>query len=410
MRYIGNKTKLLGFIGSVLDSLRLKGGTAADPFAGTASVAQYLKSRGFATASSDIMTYSYVLQRAYVQLDCVPTFDGVLDTDRELAAVLRRSDFRTLTASRFQKQEDLFGPSSVHADCLHQLLTYLDSFLDPVTAFVSRNFSAPMADRDSAGDRMFFTVENGRRIDAIRTKLHEWRVAGVLPDDEYYLLLTCLIEAADGVANTTGVYAAFVKSWQSNALKPLRLTEPELVVDTGLNCTASQQDANEFVRRLGFVDVLYLDPPYNTRQYSSYYHVPELIARGWFDEEPTLRGKTGLIPDADKKSKWSVPGECVEVFRDLIRNARARYVLLSYNNEGIIPPDAVEDVFVEFGTPGTFHKHAVDYARYRSDRDHEQRVYKGDVVTEFVYTVELAGPSNRALADLKAGIGGLTRA
>lgn len=390
MRYIGNKRKLLGFIGSVLDTLPVNGGTAADPFAGTASVAQYLKSRRFATASSDIMTYSYVLQRAYVQLDFIPGFQDVLRADVDLAAVARRPDFRALTEARFHKQQDLFAPWSTREDALHKVLTYLDSFLDPLTGFVTRNFSAATTGSDTSSDRMFFTVDNGSRIDAVRTKLHEWRVAELLSDDEFYLLLACLIEAADNVANTTGVYAAFVKTWQRNALRRLRLAAPEFVVDTGLNCTANQQDATEFIGRLGYVDVLYLDPPYNNRQYSSYYHVPELLARGWFDEEPVLRGKTGLIYDADKKSKWSVAGECVAAFRELIRNACARYVLLSYSNEGIIPPEAVEEVFVEFGKAGTFRKHVVDYARYRSDRDHEQRVYKGDVVTEFVYVVELA--------------------
>ena len=406
MRYIGNKTRLLSFIGSVLDTLELQVGTAADPFAGTASVAQYLKSRGFATAACDLMTYSYVFQRAYVQLDVMPDFKVVLEGDKELRSVISRPDFRALTASRFNKQEDLFGPSSTREDGIHQLLTYLDSFLDPLTGFVSSNFSAPSAERDSAGARMFFTLENGRRIDAIRTKLKDWRTAALLSDDEYYLLLACLIESADGVANTTGVYAAFVKTWQTNALKPLRLSDRALVVDTGLLCTASQQDASDFVRRLGPVDILYLDPPYNTRQYSSYYHVPELLAKGWFGEEPVLRGKTGLIPSADKKSKWSVAGECVGAFRDLIGGACARYVLLSYNNEGIIPPEAVEEVFAEFGVRGTFRKHAVDYARYRSDRDHEQRAYTGDVVTEFVYVVELKAASQNSASAHRSVVGG----
>jgi adenine-specific DNA-methyltransferase len=389
MRYIGNKTKLLRFIGSVLDTLDLRGGTAADPFAGTASVAQYLKSRGFATVSSDIMTYSYAFQRAYVELDSIPGFVHVLEMDAELARTAQRADFRTLVASRFRNQEDLFAAPASRTDGLHQILVYLDSFLDPATSFVSREFSASELERDTNGARMFFTLANGRRIDAIRIKLQDWRSAELLSEDEYYLLLSCLIEAADSVANTTGVYAAFVKSWQGNALKPLRLSEPQLVVDTRLNCRANQVDANEFVRRLGYVDVVYLDPPYNTRQYSSYYHVPELLARGWLEGEPTLRGKTGLIPDADLKSKWSVAGECVAAFRDLISNINARFVLLSYNNEGIIPPEAVEEVFSEYGQSGTFNKYAVDYARYRSDRDHEQRVYKADVVTEFVYALEM---------------------
>ena len=389
MRYIGNKTKLLRFIGSVLDDLDLRAGTAADPFAGTASVAQYLKSRGFATVSSDIMTYSYALQRTYVQLDSIPAFSHVLEMDPEVSKIARRSDFRALVTSRFHTQEDLFAAPASRTDGLHQILVYLDSYLDPITSFVSREFSAPEHERDTDGGRMFFTLANGRRIDAIRTKLHDWQGAKLLTEDEFYLLLTCLIEAADGVANTTGVYAAFVKSWQSNALKPLRLSEPYLEVDTGLDCCAHQLDANQFVRQLGPVDLVYLDPPYNTRQYSSYYHIPELLARGWFESEPTLRGKTELLPDADRKSKWSVAGECVAAFRDLISNVDARFVLLSYNNEGIIPPEAVEDAFAEFGESGTFNKYTVDYARYRSDRDHEQRVYKADVVTEFVYAVAM---------------------
>jgi len=389
MRYIGNKTKLLPFIGTVLDRLGLANGRAADPFAGTASVAQYLKSRGFATDSSDIMTYSYAFQRAYVQLDCVPAFSRVLREDRDLAAARRRQDFQASVASRFHNQTDLFtGASDAKADGLRDVLVYLDSYLPAVTSFITREYSADAAAPDEVA-RMFFTAANGSRIDAIRTRLHEWLVGELLSEDEYYLLLACLLEAADAVANTTGVYAAFVKSWQGNALKPLRLADPELVTNTGLACHAHIQDANRFIRQLGQVDVAYLDPPYNTRQYSSYYHVPELIALGWFDDEPQLRGKTGLIPDEDKKSPWSVASECVAAFRDLIANLEATYVLLSYNSEGIIPAEAVESVFEEFGRPNTFRRFAVDYARYRSDKDHEQRKYKADRVTEYVFAVEL---------------------
>ena len=49
-------------------------------------------------------------------------------------------------------------------------------------------------------------------------------------------------------------------------------------------------------------ELLYLDPPYNSRQYPGYYHIPELIATGWFEHTPVLRGKTGLLPDEHKRS------------------------------------------------------------------------------------------------------------
>ncbi len=389
MRCIGNKTKLLPFIGSVLDGLRIRPGVAIDPFAGTASVAQFLKRRGFAVESCDIMRYSYVFQRAYVQLDTLATFARVLNEDSELRAVTRRPDFQRAVESRFHAQNDLFQVEySANGASLHQVLSYLDSYLPDLNCFVTREYSANV-DMASGNGRLFFTSSNSRRIDAIRTQLEEWRVAGLLDEDEFYLLLTCLIEAADAVANTTGVYAAFVKTWQSNATKPLRLHEPDLATGTGLACHAHQNDANQFVRRICDADLAYLDPPYNTRQYSAYYHIPELIAQGWFDAVPTVRGKTGLIPDADKKSRWSVRGDCVAALRDLIANLDVRYVLLSYNNEGIIPLEAVEDVFREFGRPGSFRRHELDYARYRADSDRDVRVYKADRVTEYVFSFEL---------------------
>lgn len=391
MRYIGNKTKLLGFIGTVIDELGIETGRAADPFSGTASVAQYLKKRGFETESCDIMSYSYAFQRAYVELDEVPSFARVLKDDSDVCDAIAHEDFHALLADRIGGQQDLFGTDSPEKplDPLHRILVYLDTFLPPLSSFITREYSA-RKDASQTEERMFFTRANGRRIDAIRTQLHKWRTQDLLSEDEFYLLLACLLESADSVANTTGVYAAFVKSWQSNALKPLRLQVPELVTGTGLVCRAHQENSNDFVRKMDHVNLVYLDPPYNTRQYSSYYHVPELIADGWFGERPALRGKTGLIPDKDKKSSWSVTGECVAVFRDLIANLDADYVLLSYNSEGIIPAEALEEVFSEFGQPGTFRTHEKDYARYRSDRDHEKRVYQGDRVTEYVFTMRLA--------------------
>jgi adenine-specific DNA-methyltransferase len=83
----------------------------------------------------------------------------------------------------------------------------------------------------------------------------------LIDDDEYYVLLAALIEAADRVANTTGVYAAYVKSWQSNATRPLRLRPPLMVTGTGRDHRAYQRDALDVVRELPGFDLLYLDPP-----------------------------------------------------------------------------------------------------------------------------------------------------
>jgi len=271
---------------------------------------------------------------------------------------------------------------------LEEVLVFLDSYLKPVTSFVAENFSAPV--EDAAGDdRMYFTWTNACRIDAIRIKIEEWRDAAVISEDEYFILLACLLEAADAVANTAGVYAAYIKTWQGNAIKRLTMAVPDLAVGTGQECRAYLGDVNGIAAELPAFDLLYLDPPYNTRQYSGYYHVPELIAAGWFDEAPMLRGKTGLIPDEHAKSAWSTRKGCVPALEDLIASVQSKHVLMSYNNEGIIPDAEIERIFKAHGEPATFRRLRRDYKRYRSDADHEARKYSGNVVQELLYYIAL---------------------
>jgi adenine-specific DNA-methyltransferase len=340
VRYIGNKTKLLGFIGDFLRGRHLTGGRALDAFAGTAAVGSHLKSVGFDVVGCDIMTYSYVLQQAYVVADAHPTFEAL--GSLSLAAVL--AQLENAPARR---------------------------------SFVTENYSAPT--------RMYFTQENAERIDAIRHTIHDWRTAGQLTDPEYYILLAALIEAADAVANTAGVYAAFLKNWQPNALRPLRLTVPELTVGSGRACEAHQGDVNQLLENLGEFDLLYLDPPYNSRQYGGYYHVPELLARGWFaDEPPAIRGKTGLIDT--HQSQWSMRSDCVGALDDLLTRATAKHVVLSYNNEGLIPESEIERLFKHHGRRSTYRRVERDYARYRAD----QRAYAADRTTEYLYYVKLS--------------------
>lgn len=350
MRYIGNKQKLLPFIGSALDALGLKGGTACDPFAGTAAVSRFLKTRGFTVVCGDLMDYSYALQRALVETDAPPRFDGL----PEIAAGARSP--------------------------LDAVLRHLNSLRSRPGA-VTRNFTPAGPAR-----RMYFTAANGARIDAVRDTILEWSRAGRITDDERFVLLAALLEAADRVANTTGVYAAFVKSWQPNARRPLRLVPPPLVTGTGRPGRAHRADALDLAANAGTFDLLYLDPPYNTRQYVSYYHIPELLAGdGPF---PTLRGKTGLIPADGKRSAWCRRGRCEVELETLVAVARCRHILLSYNHEGIIPEAAIERIFRAHGRRSTYRVLRRPYKRYRSDQDGQNRMYRGDVVMEGLYYVE----------------------
>ncbi|MDT8435398.1 MAG: DNA adenine methylase [Gemmatimonadota bacterium] len=350
LRYIGNKTRLLPFLLRALERLEIGGTTACDPFAGTASVGRALKCAGWRVHSGDVLALSRAFQVARVVLDAPPRLAGGV---REALALLAASP--------------------------------------PEHGFVTEHYS-PAGAAAAAHGRMYFTPENAGRIDAIRERIDAWSEAGEISDEGCQYLLAVLIRAADRVANTTGVYASFVKTWQPNALRPLELrpirpAEPGSPSASG--CTAFQGRAEELLRDVGPVDLLYLDPPYNERQYPGYYHLPELLARGW-RPVPALRGKTGLIPDDELRSDWCRRAACEGALERTLRAAGARHVLLSYNDEGLIPAGRVEEILRSAGDPDSYRRLETGYRRYRSDADGPGRRYTGDRVRERLHYVRLA--------------------
>ncbi len=368
MRYLGNKTRLLPFIARALDRLGIAPGRAHDAFSGTASVGRALKARGWRVASSDLMTYSYVFQRAYVVSQRVPSFADLRAADPELRAALRGARFRRAVASR--------GGGALHA-----VAEYLAKWIEPEGGFISQEFSPD-------GRRMYFTPSNAARIDAVRARLHTWREEGLVGDDGYFLLLAALLEGADRVANTAGVYAAFIKSWQPNATRPLDLL-PVAPVRGARGSTAHLGDAAVVARALGPVDLLYVDPPYNSRQYAGYYHVPEIIARGWLPECPTLSGKTGLLARGAPSSAWCRPREVSAALHVLLSATAARHVLVSYNSEGHLSEPALRRALAAVSVDGKVRRFTHAYRRYRADRDHARRTYRDDGLRELLYHARL---------------------
>jgi adenine-specific DNA-methyltransferase len=366
MRYIGNKTRLLPFLMGTVERLGLSPKTAHDAFSGTAAVGRALKEAGWRVASSDLMTYSYVFQRAYVVAQRSPSFAALRAGDPELRRALRSPAFRKSIAGK--------GALGVVSE-------YLARWVDVERGFIGTHF-AP------AGGRMYFTQENADRIDAIRRRLHEWWSAGLIQDDAYYVLLAALIEGADRVANTAGVYAAYIKRWQSNARRAITL-EPEIPQHGPRGSTAHRADATVVAAAAGEVELLYIDPPYNARQYSGYYHVPEVIARGWFDVTPVLRGKTGLVAGDGQRSDWCSPRKAGAALAGLLAATGARHALVSYNSEGLLSERDLRDVLAGASRVRTVQRFSRAYRRYRSDSDRVGRVYQGDLVRELLYHVRL---------------------
>lgn len=357
MRYIGNKTKLLSFLDAKIKKLGIAPGVAHDAFAGTAAVGRALKASGWSVHSSDLMTYSYVMQRAYVVASTVDHLDRLAAS---VPAVCR---------------------AATNVERLKAAAEHLSTGVAPNDGFFARNFGP-------AGGRMYFTDENARRIDAARTTLHEWHVSGLVDDDTFYVLLAAIIEGADRVANTAGVYAAFIKHWQPNAIRDFAVV-PETPVHSASRAVAHRADAMDVAASLGEIDLLYVDPPYNTRQYAGYYHVPELIARGWFGDEVALRGKTGLIDDREQRSAWCSKRQAPDALRSLLAATGAKHVLVSYNSEGVIPNNALRGILRDVAVEDDHTRFARRYKRYRADSDREGRRYKGDEVKELLYYARL---------------------
>lgn len=342
MKYIGNKSRLLDFIGdSIRDSGLPTEGTFIDIFGGTGSVGNFFKGKGYRIISNDIMTYSYVAQKVFIEMNRIPEFKGVSETG--VSGVLRKLNDPELKSEGF--------------------------------AF---NSYAP----GGKDGRRYFSDENARRIDAVRDLIELWQQQGFLSEEEYYLLVYCLVDAADFVANISGTYGAFLKIWRSMALKPLTMKCPE-IYNNELENHVYQEDANKLIRHI-HGDILYLDPPYNERQYAPNFHVLESLTV-W--DKPQLRGVSGQREYSDKKSLYCQRGQAGSALRDLVENADVQYIVLSYNNEGIISREALLEILSNVGTVKEYQQ---NYRRFRTESNNEHRHYKDcdDRVVEHLYIVK----------------------
>ena len=347
MRYIGNKTRLLPFILRTLNKGGIPVGSVHDAFAGTASVSRALKANGWRVHSSDLLMSSYVFQRAYVVAEAADTL--LEDMARELGS------------------------------------------LAPSAGFITENFS-PVERGSTRGagatGRMYFTPENAGRIDAARETLEIWRKAAKIDEDTYYVLLAAIIEGADRVANTAGVYASYMKRWQANAKRRFEVI-PETPVKGRRPAHASLIDATDAARSIGEVDLLYIDPPYNSRQYVAYYHIPEILARGWSDSAPAIRGKVGLLAGEQGRSQWSHGRRVQKLFSALLAATGAKHALISFNSEGHLSPDALQTLLTRASIDGELGHFKQRYRRYRADSEHEGRHYHRDMAVEHLYLVRL---------------------
>ncbi len=363
MRYIGSKLNLLSQIEGVVDNLGVRKGVFCDLFAGTVCVAAHFKRKGFQIISNDFLELSYAFQRALIANNAEPEFASIVET---LGDVQDDSLFTNLSPC-------------------HKVVAWLNC-LPGKRGFIFHNY-CPSGNNEYG--RQYLSDSNGQKIDAIRQQIQQWRDAGEITENEFYLLLLPLLEATSKVANISGTYGAYLKHWDPRTYKDLPMVPAE-IIRSDVRHQVFRGDANQLIEAIR-CDVLYLDPPYNTRQYITNYHLLETIARY---DAPPLHGKTGLRNYEDgEKSAYCSKSDCYRAFQDLIEKANARYILVSYNNEGILSRDEVMSILSLRGEPHC--NSPIDYRRFKSN-SHGDQPALDNRVQELLFHLEVTTPPKQS--------------
>jgi len=251
------------------------------------------------------------------------------------------------------------------------------SNLEGKKGFIYKNY-CPGGTKDQNDQRQYFSDENGKRCDAVRQKIEIWKEENFISDNEYYFLIASLLESIDKCANTASVYGAFLKKLKKTAQNSLILKPAQLIINEQ-DHEVFNEDVNEVAKKVKG-DILYLDPPYNHRQYAPNYHLLETIAKY---DNPKIHGKTGLRDYENQKSLYCSKAQVKKAFKDLISKAKVKYIFLSYNNEGLMSLSDIKEIMSSRGEYGYFNK---DYARFKADKS-ESREFKAEKTLEYLHYV-----------------------
>lgn len=337
LNYIGSKFQLLDWI---TNNMKEKTGwtsfankTIGDMFAGTGIVSYHFRKNMAKVISNDAELYSSIITHAFTCSIYTETCKKIID--------------------EFQKDIQ-------------------DNKHSTTVGFITTHYSP-----HGSSERKFFTIENAKRIDYIRKKLE--LIKNTISLDEYKFILASILLSADAVSNVPAVYGCFLKNFKTKAIKNLIFTpihNNTLPAVDGSNTYNSDVLNIEFIRSFES-DLVYLDPPYNERQYSKNYFPLNIIAKTpeiLLSELP-LKGKTGIPTDCFI-SPFCKKGDIVENAFDLLfRELKTKWVFLSYNSESIVSKEKMLDIMKKYGTASVIEREYKRFKSFEYNKDIEIKEY-----------------------------------
>jgi len=350
--YIGNKRALLGHIGIAVEKVKRRLGKKRlrvfDAFSGSGVVSRFLKGHASLLISNDLEDYAAVTGRCYLRNSSEVDLDAI---SRIVANLNRR-----VTTEAFPPGfiEEMYSPQD--------------------EAHITKE------------DRVFYTRSNARRLDNYR------RLIEAVPCETRDLFLGPLLSEASIHANTAGVFKGFYKNRHTKVgqfggtgadalvriMGQIKIERPVL---SRFECEYEmrQQDANEAARTVKHLDLAYIDPPYNQHPYGSNYFMLNLLVRY---ERPARVSRVSGIPTDWRRSGYNVRGKALPLLRQLLNGIDARFLLVSFNNEGFISPD---EMLALLNTLGSVEVLETRYNAFRGSRNFNNRPIH---VTEQLFLVE----------------------
>jgi len=268
-RYIGNKAKLTDWIMQIIQKETKGNDTFIDVFSGTAIVAKEAMKSYKNVILNDILYSNNIAYQAF--------FENKKWNSKKLIDIV--NEYNVLNSKDIKEN------------------------------YFSKNFGGKFYEKDIS-----------KIIGHIRQDIENRK--NELNSKEYAILLTSLIYTIDRLANTVGHFDAYIKKPITKRPLNFRLIQTEDFAGAKIYC----EDSNNLVKKLKG-DIAYIDPPYNSRQYSRFYHIYENLVQ-W--KKPKLYG-VALKPKPENMSKYCTV-KAKDAFKDLVENLDVKYLAVSYNN------------------------------------------------------------------------------